>query len=551
MAGGITIQKNYITTNITSNLLANNWAALVLGVTSRGPTEPTLVQTYAEFVDKFGTAVPDMLTHTNISYLLSNRVPVLFKRLVDKDKIANASAVVNSWEVTDDKQQKTTKTVTVQASDSYSGAFGNLIVTKLEKAANSNICFFNVYYKSSKDAVDLGDPVEVYQIGIMTADISIGDLFYDFIDEAINSNTPFSSKYIKFPQVDLGNKTNNWHSKFEADATAKFDQSFELKNGSDGDQNTLASALAILKDYSNSFWNDNKLKNASVYYPQLRLLSTGGITASTETDQNDILTTLGRFSVDCEKSFRILVDYPLSINTISTKSITNVVRDFALSVSMGKAKTETTDAVPAVDPSVYAYVGTWGADGNNNYLPGSTGFLAALGRSNYNVYSRRVAGTSFNPGFTKSYDNLYVDAIKDWQDPYQVQLNPIVIIDNQDNLAVMGSSTLALPTSSLSAKNPAQALDVVMVGDYITALLNNIALRSLKASLDRLSLNSLNNDMSNAVNDFVTSRAISRYNLVFDTTQLGKLGIECTLYFPVGLDEVSLTVTSTYDTTVI
>lgn len=528
MAGGITIQKNYITTSITSNLLANNWAALVLGVTSRGPTEPTLVQTYAEFVDKFGTAVPDMPTHTNISYLLSNRVPVLFKRLVDKDKITNASVVINE-----------TKATKMQANDNYSGALGNNISVNIEKAENDAACYLQVYYNKTAVAN------EKYLLGSITDNITVGDLFYDFVDTAMNSNTPFDSKYITFPQSNLGDKATDWHNLIDASVAAELTKKYQLENGSDGDQNTLASALAILKDYGNSFWNDNKLKNASVYYPQLRLLSTGGITASNEVDQNLILTTLGRFSVDCEKSFRVLVDYPLNINTTSTRTITDVVRAFASSVATGTAE------VPAIDPSVYAYVGTWGADGNNNWLPGSTGFLAALGRSNYNVYSRRIAGTSFNPGFTKSYDSLYVDAIKDWQDVYKVQLNPIVIIDSQDNLAVMGSSTLALPTSSLSAKNPAQALDIVMVSDYIAALLNNIALRSLKASLDRLSLNSLNNDMSNAVNDFVTSRAISRYNLVFDTTQLGKLGIECTLYFPVGLDEVSLTVTSTYDTTII
>lgn len=524
MAGGITIQKNYITTSTTSSILANNWAALVLGVTSRGPTEPTLVQTYAEFVDKFGTAVPDLPTHTNINYLLTNRVPVLFKRLVDKKQITNASAIINE-----------TKSTKVQANENYSGVLGNNIKVIITKAANDASCYLKVFYSDEE--------VEKYLLGsIIDSTVSVGDLLYDFIDTAMNSNTPFDSKYITFPQSNLGNKATDWSNLIAATVEAELNKDYQLVNGSDGDQNTITSARTILTSYDNDFWKDNKLKNAAVYYPQLRLLSLGGITGKDKDEQNNILKTLGNFAIDCEKSFRILVDYPLTINTTSDEKITDVVRKFATDVAQG---------TPAIDPSVYAYVGGWGADGNNNWLPGSTGFLASLGRNGYNVYSRRVAGTAFNPGFTKSYDNLYVDAIKDWQDIDKVQLNPIVIVDAQDNLAVMGSSTLALPTSSLSAKNPAQALDVVLVGDYVAALLNNIALKSLKSALDRLSLNSLSNTMSNTIQSFVTSRAISKFDLTFDTTQLGKLGVECVLYFPIGLEEVSLTVTSVYDTTAI
>lgn len=146
---------------------------------------------------------------------------------------------------------------------------------------------------------------------------------------------------------------------------------------------------------------------------------------------------------------------------------------------------------------------------------------------------------------------MYIDSLNNWQAEDAIQLNPILIVDAQNNLAVMGSSTLALPQSSLSARNPAQALDVVLVGDYIAAILNGIALGELEAALDRLSLNSLNSRMSAACDAFVTSRAITRYDLSFDTTQLGKLGIACTLYFAIGLEEVELTITSVYDTTAI
>lgn len=62
--------------------------------------------------------------------------------------------------------------------------------------------------------------------------------------------------------------------------------------------------------------------------------------------------------------------------------------------------------------------------------------------------------------------------IRDWQADNAIQLNPIMIVDAQDNMAIMGSSTLALPSNSLNTKNPAQALDIVCVGDYVAAILN-------------------------------------------------------------------------------
>lgn len=150
------------------------------------------------------------------------------------------------------------------------------------------------------------------------------------------------------------------------------------------------------------------------------------------------------------------------------------------------------------------------------------------------------------PAFTKTYRDVYIDEISDWQVDSGIQLNPITIIDAQDNLAIMGSSTLVNQIST-TIRNPAQALDILLVGDYVAALLNKIALGELESALDRLSLNSLSNRMSQEVEKFVESRAITRYSFTFDTTQLGKLGVDCVLYFAIGLEEVSLTVTSIYD----
>ena len=43
---GIKIQKNYVSSSINNATLANNWMVLVYGVTDRGTTKPTLVQSY-------------------------------------------------------------------------------------------------------------------------------------------------------------------------------------------------------------------------------------------------------------------------------------------------------------------------------------------------------------------------------------------------------------------------------------------------------------------------------------------------------------------------
>ena len=54
---GIKITKNYISTSISNNNVANNWMVLVFGVTSRGPAKPVLVQNYDAFVNSFGEPI--------------------------------------------------------------------------------------------------------------------------------------------------------------------------------------------------------------------------------------------------------------------------------------------------------------------------------------------------------------------------------------------------------------------------------------------------------------------------------------------------------------
>lgn len=520
MASGITIQKNYVSTNLSNINLTNNWSVLVLGVTSQGPTSPTLIQTYTEFVSKFGSPVSDVITHNYVQFLTNNGVPVLFKRLVDTSKLTAATITIS---------KDATNLFTITASDNYGGTVGNNLKVKVTENITTKVCKLQVLYN------DL--PVETYSLGVVTDVATLGDLLYDFVYEAMYGTT-FSSNYVKFSSTTINNdniKATAWHGLFTV-SDKDFSTEYTLTGGADNNENTKISAINILTDPENSFWTkDTKLIHAVTYYPQLRFITTGGITGADVDTQNTINKTLGAFSVACKTTFRVLIDYPLNV---TGETLTKAVRNFAISESSN-------------NPAVYAYCGYWGADSNNNWLPGSAGFLSALGRAGYNVYSRRIAGTAFNPGFTKTYNNLYIDAIDDWQDSEQIQLNPIVIIDAQDNLAVMGSSTLAMPSPTLNTKNPAQALDIVLVGDYVTALLNGIALAELESSLDRLGLNALNNSMSNALETFVSSKAITRYDLSFDTTQLGKLGIECVLYFAVGLEEVSLTVTSVYDTTAV
>lgn len=508
---GITIQKNYVSSNLTNVTLANNWMVLVFGVTNQGPTTPTLVQTTNSFINTFGQATPGVLTSAYVQFLLNSGVPVLFKRIIDADALVKASITIKGTASSD--------LFSVTATDNFSGSVGNNISIAISQNDITNACTLQVLYNNVA--------MEVYNLGVATETTKLGDLLFTFVQSASNS-IRFDSDYVEFRLIDT--VASDWTEAFTT-------QTYNLTGG-ETPENTLESALKILKDPNNKFWQDAKLKNAATYYPELRFVTTGGILAEDTSTQDIINQNLGIFAVNCGLSFRVLIDYPLG-----TENVTQVVRTFAQ-----KMASLPDSASPS--PSTYAYFGDWGADSSNNWLPGSAGFLSALALAGYNVYSRRIAGTGFTPAFTKPYTNIYIDALNSWQADDLVQLNPIVVIDAQDNLAVMGSSTLAMPLSSISARNPAQALDVVLVGDYIAAILNNIALGELESAFDRLSLNSLSNRMSTEVERFVTSRAITRYEFAFDTTQLGKLGIICTLYFAIGLEEVELTITSVYDVTI-
>lgn len=507
---GIKIQKNYVSSNLTNVSLANNWMVLVFGVTNQGPTTPTLIQNYTTFTSTFGQPVAGVLTHAYVQFLLNSGVPVLFKRVIDADKLVTADAEVNGT--------ASSPLFTIIASEDYKGDVGNNISVTVAQNEITNACTFNIEYNKTS--------VEIYNLGVATDTTTLGDLLYTFVSTAVGS-TAFNSKYITLEINDTD--ATQWKNAFAETQTIWLE-------GGVTPPNNLNSAIAILKDPQNKFWINPKLSNAMTYYPELRFVTTGGLLAEDVDTQNLINQNLGIFAVNCGTAFRVLIDYPFN-----TENVADTVRKFA----------QTEASTGSVSPALYAYFGDWGADTQNNWLPGSAGFLSALGLAKYNVYSRRIAGTSFTPAFTKAANEMYIDSLNNWQAEDAIQLNPILIVDAQNNLAVMGSSTLALPQSSLSARNPAQALDVVLVGDYIAAILNSIALGELEAALDRLSLNSLNSRMSAACDAFVTSRAITRYDLSFDTTQLGKLGIACTLYFAIGLEEVELTITSVYDTTAI
>lgn len=501
---GIKIQKNYITTSINNTTLANNWMVLVYGVTSRGTTKPTLVQNYSDFIELFGQPVSDVPTYAYVRFLLSSGVPVLFRRLIDSTKIVKASKTVSNT--------RDTELFSIMATDAYAGEIGNNITVAITENSTTNACVLNVKLS--------GNVVETFSLG-QNVDNDMGSLVYSFVKLA-SKNTSGVSDYVTFNFID--NTEADWQNTFPVAEIA-------LENGAEPD-NTEEAALTMLSDPKSEIYQDIKLLEAPTYYPQLRFATTGGLCYSDTTKQETVLENLGTFAVNCQSSFRVLVDYSVEMTDAKT------VRNFARSIA----------AKGVISPSIFAFFGFYGADDDNNFLPGSAGFLTALSRAGYNVYNRRIAGTSFNPAFTKAYKEVYVDVLKDWQQEDAIQLNPIMIVDAQDNLAVMGSSTLAMPQSSLSAKNPAQALDVVCVSDYITCILHNIALRELESVLDRLGLSSLSNSMTTELQRFVTSGAITRFTLNFDTTRLGKLDVECILYFAIGLEEVSITVTSTYDT---
>lgn len=501
---GIKIQKNYVSSSINNATLANNWMVLVYGVTDRGTTKPTLVQSYRTFIEQFGQPVSGVPTHAYMRFLLENGVPVLFKRVIKSKDLVAASATIQNSSSTD--------LFSVMANDAYLGNIGNDLAISITKNTTTNACVLQI--KLGKDVV------ETFSLG-QDVNSDMGNLVYAFISQAARSTTNISN-YVSFKLI--SDTESDWMNTFPiADK--------KLENGSEP-ANDKASALGMLSDSKSELYDDVRLIHAMTYYPQLRFVTTGGICDSDTDKQEVILENLGKFATNCDSSFRVLVDYSVEMTDINT--VRNFVRNTA--------------AKNVVSTSIFAFFGFYGADSNNNYLPGSAGFLTALARSGYNVYSRRIAGTGFSPAFTKPYKEVYVDALADWQAEDVIQLNPIMVVDAQDNLAVMGSSTLAMPLSALNSRNPAQALDVVCVSDYVAAILHNIALGELEAALDRLSLSSLSNRMSQEVERFVSSGAITRYDLNFDTTQLGKLGVECVLYFAIGLEEVSITVTSTYDT---
>lgn len=518
---GIVVNKRYISSSLQAAAQNNNWSVLVFGVTNIGPAEPTLVQTYYDFLNTFGQPVSGVPTHAYVKMLLDSGVSVLFKRITFDGDLTSAEYSL---------MKDTELYCNMVARKNYSGEVGNQISVKLYTTiVNTDTT------KANLDILFNSGVVESFTLGSVTSTSTLGSLFYNFI-----ISTSEKSKYVDFST----SKTADDWSTFDFNLINN-QAVYALSGGATKikDLNTACIALANYDDTKwkwneeeeaketkfSSFWNDKKLKNASVYYPLVRFVSAGGIISDDNT-QDKININLGKFVTDCKNSFRALIDYSIG------KDITDV-RNFI------KSETFTNTGI---NPSIYAYFGYWGLY-DEIKLPGSAGFLSSLGKNGYNVYSRRIAGTSFSPAFTKTYKDVYIDEIPDWQAEDNIQVNPIVVIDAQDNLAVMGSSTLAKPLESTNYRNPAQALDICLVGDYITNILSNLAYSQLEGSINRLSLTALSNSMNLEIQKFVTSGAISRFDITFDTTVLSKLYIYCTLYFPIGLEEVQLTVTSVYD----
>lgn len=510
---GVKVQKRYVSSNLSSSALTNNWTVLVFGVTNEGPTEATLIQSYEVFLTMFGQPVKGVKTHNYVRFLVNSGVNVLFKRIIDKDHQTLA------------KSETSSLGLTITATDSYIGEAGNKISCAVLKGED-NINRFVIYYgddgSKQKDKI-----VETYDLGI---DVPGKSVFKQFCVKN-NSNTEDVnfSKYItiKLTGADVADET--WNATIVSN-----EWSAVLAGGGEGNVASLSYALSVLEheDISEcSFWTDRKVKQAITYYPNLRFVTTGGILDDTDVKKNEqIFKNLGKLSASSNYSFRVLLDYPFD-----TVDVKDKVRAFAQA-----------EASSNVSASAYAYFGDWGSDDTGMWLPGSAGFLSALGLSGYNVYNRRIAGRNFKPAYSNINTEIYLDELEDWQSETNIQLNPICIVDSQDNLAVMGSSTLAMPQTL--SRNPEQALDIVLVGDYITALLNDLAYNMLEVALDRLTVTALSNNIDSVLNDFVTSGAITRYDVNIDTTVIGTLGINVTLYFAIGLEEVQLVVTSVYDT---
>lgn len=543
MASGITIQKNYVSSSLTNYNVANNWTVLVFGVTSQGPTTPTLIQNYNTFTKTFGQPVYGVLTHPYVQFLLNSGVSVLFKRVIDTspEKFTYASLIAMNG--------NEEGLYSFVAKEAYRGEIGNNIVVNFVVDDNNNVTFKIGLAETNSDGNLSGlQNVESYFLGNTKPSTTFINLIRsgfdsEYITATLNNTTAEELDFIHDDEFSLftvysqngeTNQTDNSKgyyylgNPYSVELEGKTIEIFSATTGQTP-ENNYSSAINLLSNSDSSIWLDSKLKNAITYYPQLRFVTTGGLVAAETGVQDTINSNLGQFVVNCGTSFRALIDYPIDS---ATNSLNNV---------------RTFTSRTTVPLSCYAYFGPWGADSNNNWLPGSAGFLSALGNSGYNVYSRRIAGATFNPAFSRTYDNIYIDALSDWQSDTLTQANPIVVIDAQDNLAVMGSSTLAAPATAVSSRNPAQALDIVLVGDYVAALLDNLALKEIEAALDRLSLNSLTNSMTSVLEGFVSSSAITRYDLSLDASQLSKLDVNCVLYFAVGLEEVSLTVTSIYD----
>lgn len=542
---GIKITKKYVATTTPVNNLANNWSVLVYGVTDKGTYENTLVQNYTEdFLPEFGDPVADtrVLTHRCIKTLLDNGVPVIFRRLnCQTGDVTNASYTYKSG---------VNNLFTLTAKDSYVGELGNNLKIELYYNDGGAGFFSGSFVLNTYD--NNGNRIDNYS-ETLTLDTETGEHFipsfgiqlYNILNN-IRENDLL--KYLSVTDI-LENKPDIWKTVngTEQDPggagsamyyylvpTASDADPVALTGGVGSITNNLDNALTVLKDQDSDIYKDVKLLNAPTYYPQLRFVTTAGLCDPTDTDstsapeQDKVNEALGKFAQNCKSSFRVLIDYNKSV----TDNITTFVRNFAKSMD-----------TKSISPALFAYFGYWGSDNT----PGSVGFLTAIARAGYNVYSRRLAGAGFSPSFTKPYKEIYIDALEDWQASDKVRLNPIMTIDAEGNIAVMGSSTLASPEIS-TVKDPKTSLDILCVGDYIAALLNGIALQSLNVAFDRLSLSSISNRMSQTVERFVTSGAITRYDFNFDLTQLGKLGVECILYFAINLEEVALTITSVYDT---
>lgn len=171
--------ENYVSSNLTNVSLANNWMVLVFGVTNQGPTTPTLIQNYTTFTSTFGQPVAGVLTHAYVQFLLNSGVPVLFKRVIDADKLVTADAEVNGT--------ASSPLFTIIASEDYKGDVGNNISVTIAQNEITNACTFNIEYNKTS--------VEIYNLGVATDTTTLGDLLYTFVSTAVGS-TAFNSKYI-------------------------------------------------------------------------------------------------------------------------------------------------------------------------------------------------------------------------------------------------------------------------------------------------------------------------------------------------------------------